>query len=635
MQRVMTAAIALLALLSGVAEAQQPPGYGPPYFSPYPPPPPYGSYRPQDPSNARGVPPAQLPPAQPARQASPPPPAPSPAQAPAAVQAPVKAPAQAPAQAPAAAQAPLKASAQVPTQIPAAAPAPASTPAAAPSAVYPYGAFPGWSPPYAAPSASPWGQPAAQAASRAPRLEVELGERQAYVQENVLLRLKVISDQSLTKATPEFPDANDLILQKLEEPKASSRTAPDGHREIVTEFIYALTPLRAGDLSLPAPRVTGEMAGDAYGHAQRFDASGSEAIRLQVRPALTSVQPWLPLRALTLKASLDDHPIKAGEPVSLMLELDAIGASGSQLPSLESFLESSDFRVYREQTQTEAKVSADGQRLEGKRTEHYTLVPRADGRLHLPELRLPWWNVTTGSREWVSLPAKLGGGTVEEARAGARAGARAEESDSGAGWLWLSLSSLLLPLIGFAAGLRYRGRVGSSRQREPLGAGWRRRVRAVAGLTRRRLGRARDRLHPAPLWRRLGRHWRGLLPASSRFLFCLSAANREREPVVWARRFQSEACRHLPTAVQTPGAGVLPGLAGQVLRLRPSADPDQVIRLLRQLDGALYGGQDIDFGRWKRDFARQVGRIQGLLRTRGGKPRLERPRLPALNPSPV
>jgi hypothetical protein len=455
------------------------------------------------------------------------------------------------------------------------------------------------------------------------------------VQENVLLRLKVISDQSLTKATPEFPDANDLILQKLEEPKASSRTAPDGHREIVTEFIYALTPLRAGDLSLPAPRVTGEMAGDAYGHAQRFDASGSEAIRLQVRPALTSVQPWLPLRALTLKASLDDHPIKAGEPVSLMLELDAIGASGSQLPSLESFLESSDFRVYREQTQTEAKVSADGQRLEGKRTEHYTLVPRADGRLHLPELRLPWWNVTTGSREWVSLPAKLGGGTVEEARAGARAGARAEESDSGAGWLWLSLSSLLLPLIGFAAGLRYRGRVGSSRQREPLGAGWRRRVRAVAGLTRRRLGRARDRLHPAPLWRRLGRHWRGLLPASSRFLFCLSAANREREPAVWARRFQSEACRHLPTAVQTPGAGVLPGLAGQVLRLRPSADPDQVIRLLRQLDGALYGGQDIDFGRWKRDFARQVGRIQGLLRTRGGKPRLERPRLPALNPSPV
>jgi hypothetical protein len=115
MQRVMTAAIALLALLSGVAEAQQPPGYGPPYFSPYPPPPPYGSYRPQDPSNARGVPPAQLPPAQPA---TPPPASASPARRPAPqspyflrhrrqyAQAPVKAPGSGTAQAQAPAAAP-------------------------------------------------------------------------------------------------------------------------------------------------------------------------------------------------------------------------------------------------------------------------------------------------------------------------------------------------------------------------------------------------------------------------------------------------------------------------------------------------------------------------------------------------
>ena len=712
MQRVMTAAIALLALLSGGVDAQQPPGYGPPFYSPYPSP--YGPYRPQDPSNARGVPPVQLPPAQPARQATPPPaaatppapaaapgkpattPAPTaimpwpyfpmgptgfappvsqpapPPQAPPAVQAPVhseteapaaaQAPAHPPAQAPAAAQTPAHTAAQAPStaQIPAQAPAhtpaaaqasgpaqahaptatqapiyapartPAPAPAAVPPATYPYGAFPGWSP-YAAPNPSPWSQPAAQSAPRAPRLEVELGERQAYVQENVLLRLKVISDQSLTKATPEFPGANDLILHQLEDPKASSRTTPDGHREILTEFVYVLTPLRAGELSLPVPRVTGEMAGDAYGRPQRFEASASEGPRLQVRPALTSVQPWLPLRALSLKASLDDHNIKAGEPVSLVLDLEAIGATGSQLPSLESFLESPDYRVYREETQTEARVSADGQRLEGRRTEHYTLVPRADGRVRLPEVRLPWWNVTTGSREWVGLPAKLGAGPVEEGRAWARG----EDPGSGLGWLWLSLSSLLLPVIGFAVGLRYRGRLGSSRQRQPLGAGLGRRARAAAGLARRRLARARDRLHPAPLARRLGQHLTGLLPASSRFLFCLSAANREREPAVWARRFQSEACRHLPTAVQPTGAGALPGLAGQVLRLRPGADPDQVIRLLRQLDGALYGGQDIDFRRWKRDFARQVGRLQGLLRARGRKPRLERPRLPALNPSPA
>jgi len=69
MQRVMTAVMALLALLSGVVEGQQFPGYGPPYYPPYPSP--YGPYRPQEPSNARGVLPPQLPPTQPARQAAP------------------------------------------------------------------------------------------------------------------------------------------------------------------------------------------------------------------------------------------------------------------------------------------------------------------------------------------------------------------------------------------------------------------------------------------------------------------------------------------------------------------------------------------------------------------------------------
>ncbi len=632
MQRVMTAVIALLALWGGVAEGQQFPGYGPPYYSPYPSP--YGPYRPQEPSNARGVPPAQIPPAQPARQAPPPSPAAAP-MAPVSSSAPSQSPTSAPVAAPKAAPSPAPMATQFAplprAQAPAPGPLPAPASAAAPPSSYPYGAFPGWSQPYTAPNASPWGQPAAQPAPRTPRLEVELGERQAYVQENVLLRLKVLSEQSLAKASPELPSGNDLIIQKLEEPKVSSRTAPDGHREIITEFLYALTPLQAGDLSLPALRVSGETAGDGYSPGQRFEVSGSEGIRLQVRPALTSVQPWLPLRALSLKASLDDHNIKAGEPVSLILELDAIGASGSQLPSLESFLESSDFRVYREQTLTEAKVSADGQHLEGKRTEHYTLVPRADGRLHLPEVRLPWWNVTTGSREWVSLPARLGGVATEEGRRVARG----EESESGWIWLWLSLSTLLLPMIGFGIGLRYRSWSKSPRERERLGARLGRRAWAAADLARHRLARVRDRLHPAPVWRRLGQHLQGLLPASSRFLRCLNAANREQEPAVWARRFQAEACRHLPADAQMASAGFLPGLGGQVLRLRPGADPDQLIRLLRQLDGALYGGQDIDFRRWKRDFTRQVGRFQGLFRARGRRPRIERPRLPALNPRPA
>ena len=522
-------------------------------------------------------------------------------------------------------------------------------PATAPGIGSPFGAFPGWgmagpggaTSPYAGPTGgmygSPWGQPGSPAASgRGPRLEVELNERQPFVQENVLLHLRVVSDQNLATATPDLTSGNDLIVTKLEGPKAGTRGTADGRREILTEFVYVLTPLRAADLALPPLKVTGETAGDAYGFGrQRFEVSGGEGVRLQARPPLASVQPWLPLRSLTLKASLDGaEEIRAGEPVALVLELQAVGAMGNQLPSLEPMLASPDYRVYRERVLTEAKVSPAGDRLEGSRVEHYTLVPREGGRVRLPEIRIPWYNVVTGGRDWASLPLGLG-----------NARAAAEESlffREDAGFIWLSLVGLLLPVLGFGIGLWYRGRLlapAALLGQDTFGARLGRGARAAAGAASRRWGQVRDRLQPAPLWGRLREALRGLLPSSSRFLSCLHGANREADPAVWARRFQEQACRHLSSGPLPAQPGALPGLAGQLLRLRPGADPEQVRRLLRQLDGALYGGQDIDFPRWKKEFARQLGRAQSLRgyghRARNRRPRIERPRLPALNPRPA
>lgn len=527
--------------------------------------------------------------------------------------------------------------------------APGAVMAPAPGSSFtpPYGAFPGWgmagpgtaASPYAGPTGgaygSPWGQPGSAAASgRGPRLEVELKERQPYVQENVLLHLRVVSDQNLATATPELTSTNDLIVVQLEGPKAGTRGTADGRREILTEFVYVLTPLRAADLGLPPLKVTGETAGDAYGFGrQRFEVSGGEGIRLQPRPALSSAQPWLPLRSLSLKANLDGgEEIRAGEPVALVLELQAVGAMGSQLPSLEPLLASPDYRVYRERTLTEARVSPNGDRLEGSRVEHYTLVPRDGGRVRLPEIRIPWYNVTTGSRDWASLPLGLGTNQAAEESLFSR---------EDAGLIWMSLAGLLLPVLGFGIGLWYRGRLlaPAAPGQDSIGARLGRGARAAAGAASRRWGQVRDRLQPAPLWGRLRDGLRGLLPPASRFLSCLRAANHAREPAVWARLFQEQACRHLPAGPLPPQPGALPGLASQLLRLRPGADPEQIRRLLRQLDGALYGGQDIDFPRWKKDFARQVSRIQGLmghgLRTRNRRPRIERPRLPELNPRPA
>lgn len=560
-----------------------------------PPPPGPGpwQFRPQDPSSARGMPPGYPPPGQPP-----------------------SAPHQMPGQAPGYQQ-----------------PGYQQPGYQQPGYQYPRAGYQqAWPGPYQAPYQTPYGQQRARRTALPPRIELTISEDQPYVQENVLVKLRVVSEQNLETATPELPNSNDVLFQKVQGPEARSRSTGEGGQEIVNEFVYSLTPLRAGNLDVPPLRVSGTMYPSGFGYgqtgAQRFEASSQEPIRLQVRPAMASVRPWLPLKDLALKATLDSgDEVEQGQPVTLTLELKAMGATGSQLPSLESQLTSPDFRVYREQTLNESWLSSDGRNLEGRRTEYYTLVPRSGGKLRLPEMRIAWWNVLTGTREYASLPIRTLEAEGETGPYGLPTAAAAA-GGSGSSWIWLPLAGLMLLLLGYWGGVWLRGL-------PALGAGGTRlRERWAAGVEKagRSLGRAtsavRARMDPTPLLAGMGSRLRQSVPPSTRFLLCVDAANREDDPAAWAERFAASTCRHLDFASQAQ----LPGIADKILALRPGADREQLVRLLRQLDGALYGNQDIDFARWKKQFRRQIGRGRGLAKAGAERLHLRRARLPELNP---
>jgi hypothetical protein len=118
------------------------------------------------------------------------------------------------------------------------------------------------------------------------------------------------------------------------------------------------------------------------------------------------------------------------------------------------------------------------------------------------------------------------------------------------------------------------------------------------------------------------------LPAPTRLWLCVGAADRETDPAAWCQQFQEQTCRNLAFDPKEP----LSGLADKLTRVRPGADRAQVERLMQQLDSALYGRQDIDFPRWKRDLKRslrpRLGALQGLLASLAPR----RVYLPELNP---
>jgi hypothetical protein len=485
-------------------------------------------------------------------------------------------------------------------------------------------------------------QGSSQAAARPPRVELAITNDQPYVQENVLLRLRLISDQSLERIDPELPNSNDFLLKRVEKLEkgenvpwleTTTRQGSKGQREIVYDLILSLTPLRAGDLDLPPIKVTGTQAGTGPAgypsQSTRYEVS-SDRSRIQVRPVMTSVSPWLPLHDLSITANLDAaKDVQEGQPVTISLELKAVGATGAQLPSLEGSLDSPDYRVYREQTLTEGGLSTDKRNLVGKRTEYYTLVPHSGGRLRVSQIQLAWWNVDKGTREIAGLPIRTLQVDGESGPFGLSRFA-GDGQGQGLGLFWFPVAGLLLLLLGYWGGVWYQRRAatGKAPLRAQAGASMCRALRATAAGIASGVARIARRINPARALAGARRSLTLAVPAPTRLWLCVSAADRETDPAAWCRQFQEQTCNSLAFDPKDP----LAGLSNQLARVRPGADRAQIERLIQQLDGALYGRQEIDFPRWKRDFKRSLRPRRGAIRSLVASLTPRRVYLPALNP---
>lgn len=467
-----------------------------------------------------------------------------------------------------------------------------------------------------------------------PRLEATIDEPEPYLQQPLLVSVRLITADNPSEANLELPATGDALIQRLEGPTPEARDLGQGRREIINSFILTLIPLRAGTLEIPPIKVAGSIRGYG-GTPQRFEVQTDRPIRLQVRPAMSAVSPWLPLKSLSLKSSIDrEETLVPGQPVTLALELTAIGGTAAQLPSLDDQLTGQNLRVYREQVMTEGGLAEDGGGLFARRVEYYTLVPQSSGRLILPEIGVAWWNTQLGTREIARLPMRTlsiggGGGPFDiQASIAAR---------DAWGQVWIPLFGVLLLVAGYWAGVFYgtrSGRSGSTSSR-PTRPGWggaarlADALRALGSVVSERWTRATQRLRPGPLIARLVSATTAVLPPSTRFLLCVRHANQASEPVAWCDRFEADARSRL----RFQGEVTQPNLTRLILTLRPGADPVALTRLMQELDAALYGGrQGLDFTRWKRDFMRQVGRGSGLWRRAGRVSRVKRAALPALNP---
>ncbi len=479
-----------------------------------------------------------------------------------------------------------------------------------------------------------------QTQTEKPYLESELSLRNPYVQQGVILKLSVVSQDNLLTAVPDMPQSDGFMLQLLEGPTTYSRNRK-GKREIVNDFFYELTPLRAGELQLPALHVTGEeQQTSGYNRANRpFDVTSEAPLSLQIKEANPQSQPWLPLEQLNLKVSLPEG-IKpaAGKPLPLTVELEAVGMGGSQLPSLEQQLKTEAFRVYRERSEVTTSLSRNSHKIVGRRIETFTLVPQYGGDLSLPELRILWWNTRSEMAQRTSFPLQpiaVSGA----ARSSGFFAANDEHSlfpTGASSAFWIPLAVVFGVIFGYWLAIwlshRRKGDSQAASPLQPLIAFLQRPMSQMAPAfspLRDKLRTTGRILNPITRWHRWRRHLVGMLPLSVRFWFCVRFVDEENDPEVWGFTLRFLANKHLGLPINAPFSVI----GKHILDFHPKAEPQKIRGLIHELEESVYGHHQIDFERWKEAFKHEIRPSLRLWpRLTVGTRRDRQALLPGLNP---
>lgn len=242
-----------------------------------------------------------------------------------------------------------------------------------------------------------------------------------YVQQQVLLTVKIYRRVNWQQASLSELDAggSDLLVRQLGEDK-HYRTTLEGRDWEVIERKFALFPQQSGELEISPFMLTASVVDDrqqqGQGYTDPFDQffsrrpsvqkfMRSNAVKLQVKPAVKGVLPWLAARDLKLQEnwSRNTDQLQAGESVTRTIAIIADGMSVGQLTQLKPPAVAG-IKSYPDQPQTSEQASSQG--LLSTSSQKFALIPGREGEFEIPPLEIKWWNVNRDRMETARLPGR-------------------------------------------------------------------------------------------------------------------------------------------------------------------------------------------------------------------------------------
>jgi hypothetical protein len=247
------------------------------------------------------------------------------------------------------------------------------------------------------------------------RVLVEVSKKTAFVQEQILIKVKLISQIQLAQAEMQPLEIKNALLVNLDDQQKQYLSTINGVQHLIIETNYAVFPQESGELNIPSVNYTVAASsprdawGDFFGRGRNNNIlrlrSDEQKITVKPAPSQYTGKTWQPADQLTLNeswsANLDQ--LKVGEPVTRTLIITADGLTGGQIAPIENTAVDG-LTFYPDQAQTKDTKSPQG--VQGSRVETVAIIPTHGGDFTLPAVKIEWWNNKTQSMETTTLPEK-------------------------------------------------------------------------------------------------------------------------------------------------------------------------------------------------------------------------------------
>jgi hypothetical protein len=248
------------------------------------------------------------------------------------------------------------------------------------------------------------------------QISTKISNKSPFRNESINLSIIINSSHNLYDISIEDFTIEGFIINNNRDIK-SSRKNINGVQTNIIEVNYLITPIKSGKFKLNPIEVVGMFIDNNTSMSQfnsffnrvsgRKFSIKSKPIYFNVKKPIANFDPWIPAQKISIvENELHNKEFEVGKPISRKFTISTKGISITQIPPLLSdFDKIKNLKIYKNKPETNEEII--NNIINGSRTEEYSIVPQAPGRIKLPEIKLKWWDVKNKKIQFAKISEKI------------------------------------------------------------------------------------------------------------------------------------------------------------------------------------------------------------------------------------